>query len=44
VRASDADLQLEETEAGDAVLGLDALVALGLYYWLAEQCYVQWHA
>jgi len=31
-------------EAGDGVLSLDALVTMGLYYWLAEQCFVRWHA
>jgi hypothetical protein len=25
-------------------LSLDALVTMGLYYWLAEQCFVRWHA
>ena len=31
-------------EAGDGVLSMDALVTMGLYYWLAEQCFVRWHA
>jgi hypothetical protein len=31
-------------EVGDGVLSLDALVTMGLYYWLAEQCFVRWHA
>jgi hypothetical protein len=31
-------------EVGDGVLSLDALVTMGLYYWLGEQCFVRWHA
>jgi hypothetical protein len=31
-------------EAGDGPLSMDALVAMGMYYWLAEQCFVRWHA
>jgi hypothetical protein len=31
-------------EVGDCPLSLDALVTMGLYYWLAEQCFVRWHA
>jgi len=31
-------------EVGEGVLSLDALVTMGLYYWLAEQCFVRWHA
>lgn len=31
-------------EVGDGVMSLDALVTMGLYYWLAEQCFVRWHA
>jgi len=31
-------------EVGDCPLSMDALVTTGLYYWLAEQCFVRWHA
>lgn len=31
-------------EVGGGVMSLDALVTMGLYYWLAEQCFVRWHA
>lgn len=31
-------------EIGDCPLTMDALVMMGLYYWLAEQCFVRWHA
>lgn len=31
-------------EVGEGVLSMDALVTMGLYYWLAEQCFVRWHA
>jgi len=31
-------------EVGTGVLSLDFLVTMGLYYWLAEQCFVRWHA
>lgn len=31
-------------EVGDCPLSMDALVTMGLYYWLAEQCFVRWHA
>lgn len=31
-------------EVGDCPLSMDAVVTMGLYYWLAEQCFVRWHA
>ena len=31
-------------EVGEGVMSFDALVTMGLYYWLAEQCFVRWHA
>jgi hypothetical protein len=31
-------------EVGDCVLSMDAVVTMGLYYWLGEQCFVRWHA
>ena len=31
-------------EIGDCPLNMDAMVTMGLYYWLAEQCFVRWHA
>ena len=31
-------------EVGDGVISMDALVTMGMYYWLAEQCFVRWHA
>ena len=31
-------------EVGDCILSMDAVVTMGLYYWLAEQCFVRWHA
>ncbi|MBS1078287.1 hypothetical protein JK217_11105 [Gluconobacter kondonii] len=31
-------------EVGDCPLSMDAMVTMGLYYWLAEQCFVRWHA
>lgn len=30
-------------EVGDCPLSMDAVVTMGLYYWLAEQCFVRWH-
>jgi hypothetical protein len=31
-------------EVGEGTLSMDALVTMGMYYWLAEQCFVRWHA
>lgn len=30
-------------ECGASVLAMDHSVAMGMIYWLAEQCYVRWH-
>lgn len=31
------------TDCGVGVLSMDHSVAMGMVYWLAEQCYVRWH-
>lgn len=31
-------------EVGAGVFSLNAHIAMGMVYWLAEQCYVRWHA
>lgn len=30
-------------EVGDSSISFNDLVSMGMYYWLAEQCFVRWH-
>lgn len=30
-------------EVGDGAISFNDLVSMGMYYWLAEQCFVRWH-
>jgi hypothetical protein len=48
---ADVDLLIHErlvspavAEVGAGVFSLNAAIATGMVYWLAEQCYIRWHA